>query len=268
MRNKFKALLLLPLFSFVLSGCSIKDVFSKFSSKPAESNVPAEVEEVKEPEEQKPAEETPAEEQPVEPESDPVLVSIAVSGEFKSEYEVGEEFDSTGIIVTAHFDKGEDKDVSSEASFSGFDSSVAGECIVTVSYEGKSAEISLTIVEPAVVYTAELIASAFNEAISAYGLSASYYDIEGVFTGWYLGVYFSTSEDDSEDNLGSAAYTLASFLPDSMLLYDEGYDEATSEKAAQYSMVFVTEDFSVASEVYGFLDSGYLSAEIYIYDVA
>ena len=204
----------------------------------------------------------------IEPEADPVLVSIAVSGEFKTEYEVGEEFDSTGVIVTASYDKGEPKVVTEETVFSGFDSSVVGPCIVTATYKEKTAEIELTIVESVVVYSADDVAAVFNEGISVYGLSASFYDIEGVFTGWYLGVSFGASEDDSEENLGGAVYTLASFLPEYLVVFDEGYEAATEEKPAQYSLILVDESLSVGVELYSFLDEGLLISEIYIYDIA
>lgn len=126
--------------------------------------------------------------------------------------------------------------------------------------------LSFYVSSPA-MYDAEMVAAAFNEAISPYGLSATYYELE-TFTGWWLGAYFSESTDDSETNLQSAAYTLASFLPDYILLYTEEYVAATAESDAEYDMMMVSSDFSVGIEIYGYLDSGYLSAEIYIYDIA
>ena len=122
--------------------------------------------------------------------------------------------------------------------------------------------------EPEVVYTAEDIATEFNAGISAYGLSAEFYDIEGVFTGYYLGVSFGESEDDSEENLGGGVYTLASFLPDYLVVFDEEYVAATEEAGAEYDLVLVTENFSAAVELYGYLDEGLLISEIYIYDIA
>jgi hypothetical protein len=91
---------------------------------------------------------TPSSSDPTSSETTPVLQSIAVSGEFKTEYEIGEEFDATGIVVTASYDKGEPKDVTTDTVFSGFDSSVAGPVVVTATYLEKTAEINLTILEP------------------------------------------------------------------------------------------------------------------------
>ena len=120
---------------------------------------------------------------------------------------------------------------------------------------------------PVESHTAEEIAGLFNEAISGYGLEASYYEVSS-FTGWWLGVYLGESEDDSESSLQAGAYTLASFLPECVLLYSEEYVAATESSDAEYDMFLVSEDYSVGIEVYGYLDSGYLSAEIYIYDLA
>ena len=75
-------------------------------------------------------------------ESDPVLQSIAVSGE-KTEYNVGDEF--VKPTVTATYDKGDPQDVTSSATFSGYNMGVAGEYTITVSYGGKTAEYSITV---------------------------------------------------------------------------------------------------------------------------
>ena len=88
---------------------------------------------------------------PVTP-TDPVLVAISVSGTYKTEYTVGDTFDSTGIVVTATYDKGDPKVVTSDATFTGFNSQAAGPCVVTVTYGGMSTTINLTIAEPVPVY--------------------------------------------------------------------------------------------------------------------
>ena len=76
------------------------------------------------------------------------LVSISVSGQFKSEYELGDEaFDPTGVVVTAVYDDGSSEDVSSQASFGALDSSKTGSTTVTVSFGGQSAQIECTIIK-------------------------------------------------------------------------------------------------------------------------
>ena len=121
--------------------------------------------------------------------------------------------------------------------------------------------------EPEPSYSAEQVASEFNENISIYGLAAEFYDIEGVYTGWYLGVSFGASEDDSEEGLKAGVYTLASFLPDYLLVFEEEYFPASEEEDAEYDLILVTEDMAVGVETYGYLDEGSLISEIYIYDI-
>lgn len=83
-----------------------------------------------------------------------VLASIAVTPPTKTEYNVGESLDKAGMVVTATYNDESTKDVTADATLSGFDSSAAGEVTVTVSYtEGdvtKTATFTVTIVEPVV----------------------------------------------------------------------------------------------------------------------
>ena len=80
-------------------------------------------------------------------------ISVDVTGA-KTSYEVGEEFDTTGIVVTAHYNDETTADVSASAEYAGFDSSAAvAEQVITVSYlEGevtKTTSFNVEIVEPA-----------------------------------------------------------------------------------------------------------------------
>ncbi len=76
---------------------------------------------------------------------------IEISGDYRTEYTVGDEFDKTGVVVTATREDGSTKNVSAGAEFAGFDSETAGEKTVTVSYGGKSAELTVTVKEPPTV---------------------------------------------------------------------------------------------------------------------
>lgn len=84
----------------------------------------------------------------------PELASITVTPPTKIEYNVGDELDTTGMVVMANYNYADNtpKDVTSSATLSGFDSSAVGEVTVTVSYtEGeitKTATFTVTIVEP------------------------------------------------------------------------------------------------------------------------
>ncbi|MBQ9662978.1 MAG: bacterial Ig-like domain-containing protein [Oscillospiraceae bacterium] len=86
----------------------------------------------------------------------PELASITVTAPTKTQYNVGDELDTTGMVVMANYNYTDDtpKDVTSAVTLSGFDSSSAGEKTVTVSYtEGdvtKTATFTVTIIEPVV----------------------------------------------------------------------------------------------------------------------
>lgn len=66
--------------------------------------------------------------------SDSPLASIALSGTYPTTFTVGDDFSHTGMTVTATYENGNTADVTSKASFSGYDMSTAGTETVTVSY--------------------------------------------------------------------------------------------------------------------------------------
>ena len=79
-----------------------------------------------------------------------VLTGIEVTPPSKTEYEIGEEFDGSGMTVTARYSDGSAKTLEAGTYFvSGFSSVKAGEVMVTVSYtEGdvtKTAEFTVTV---------------------------------------------------------------------------------------------------------------------------
>ena len=80
----------------------------------------------------------------------PVLENITVSGA-KANFMLGEAFATTGLVVTAHYSKGSDKDVTASAQASQVVIEEEGDYIVTVSYsEGgvtKTATYTITVVD-------------------------------------------------------------------------------------------------------------------------
>ena len=79
-------------------------------------------------------------------ESDEVtLSSISVKEPTKTNYFVGESLDTTGMTVTANYSDNTTKDVTSEASLSGFDSTTAGIKTITVTYQGKTATFTVNV---------------------------------------------------------------------------------------------------------------------------
>ena len=76
------------------------------------------------------------------------LESITVTGPNKTEYEIGDELDLTGLVVTAHYSDGNEKVLSAgDYEVSGFDSSTAGEKTITVTYQGKTETFTVTVKE-------------------------------------------------------------------------------------------------------------------------
>ncbi len=74
------------------------------------------------------------------------LTSISVSGTYKTEYEIGESFDDTGVVVTGHYyDSSQDAIDLWEVEFTGFDSSTAGVKTITASYNGKTTTFDITV---------------------------------------------------------------------------------------------------------------------------
>ena len=77
------------------------------------------------------------------------LESISLSGTYSTTFTEGDEFNHSGMIVTATYDDSSTKDVSSAATFSGYDMSTTGSQEVTVSYtEGevtKTATYDITV---------------------------------------------------------------------------------------------------------------------------
>lgn len=76
------------------------------------------------------------------------LTELKVTPPDKVEYIVGEEFDKTGLVITAVYSDGVSWDVTEAAELSGYDLTQAGEQTVTVSYQGMTAEFRITVKKP------------------------------------------------------------------------------------------------------------------------
>ncbi len=94
------------------------------------------------------------------------LTSISVdSSAAKTEYTVGEEFSSDGIVVTANYSDSSTETVSSgnyTVDSSAYSSTTAGTYSIVVSYSGMSASYSVTVSEAAVVTTVKLSSISLN----------------------------------------------------------------------------------------------------------
>ncbi len=92
------------------------------------------------------------------------LTSISVS-DYETSFEVGDTF-SFGGTVTAHYNNGSTSNVTSSASFSGYDMSTAGNQTVTVSYGGQTTSYSILVSEPSSDETATVVIQDYASAHS------------------------------------------------------------------------------------------------------
>ena len=221
----------------VLSGCTFQEGF-EIAKEWANSNVAQPVvnfwnEKIlgKRPQEEQPKDKEQKDDEEEKPTPVAQLTSISISGQYKAEYEVGEEFDSTGIVVTAAYDDGSTKDVTSQATFSGFSSEQAGPCTVTVSFEGQTATLNLTI-NPAVKrdWTAE------EKAIFAdhlHGEVLPFFPIEGATP------FYDAAADNVRifDGEGQRLAVSGQDIPDYAALYsaNDGWDDVSNQYSAYSS---------------------------------
>ena len=157
------------------------------------------------------------------------LLSISVSGQFKSEYDIGEAFDPTGVVVTAAYDDGSTQDVSSQASFSGFDSSQAGECTVSVSFEGQSAEFTVSVAKLSWFASEKAL---FDEHL--HGIELPFFPVEGATV-----VESATSAgtlnilDGNGENLAVSGTTVSDYA--ALFSAADGWEDVSSDYSAYSS---------------------------------
>lgn len=79
------------------------------------------------------------------------VVSIKITkGPIKTEYFVGEPIDTEGLAVTAYYNNGDKKVITSEIVLTGLDSATAGEKTVSVDYGDLTDTFTLNIIEPSI----------------------------------------------------------------------------------------------------------------------
>ena len=75
----------------------------------------------------------------------------------KIQYTMGENLDTTGLVLKLTYSDGSAKTVTTGYTVSGFDSATAGTKTVTVTYEGKTATFTVTVTEPQIDENAPMI---------------------------------------------------------------------------------------------------------------
>lgn len=80
-----------------------------------------------------------------------LLDHITLSGNYKTHFEGNEEFSAKGLVVKAVYNSGKEEDVTAQAEISAPDMTQVGDWTVTVSYGGKEATYTITIIDPNVL---------------------------------------------------------------------------------------------------------------------
>lgn len=79
----------------------------------------------------------------------PVAYALAVSGDYKTIYTIGDELDLTGLVLTATWTDGSTTEVDlADVEITGFDTNTRGQQTVTLSYGAAKAEITVTVLLP------------------------------------------------------------------------------------------------------------------------
>lgn len=74
-----------------------------------------------------------------------VLDHIGLSGEYKTEFTEDEEFTHDGLVVTAYYNDNSNEDVTLNATFTTPNMTAIGEQTITVTYESKASEYTITV---------------------------------------------------------------------------------------------------------------------------
>ena len=143
------------------------------------------------------------------------LSSISLSGTYPTSFTTGDSFDHTGLVVTAHYSDSTTANVSSSATFSGYNMSTAGNQTVTVSYtEGgttKTATYSITVVAPSTPTLSFDKTSFSGYTGQSFSVTATYANLESdlawsaVGTGSITGGSITWSSSDHRN--GTSTYT-------------------------------------------------------------
>ena len=83
---------------------------------------------------------------------EPSLAEVRITGKpTKTEYLVGDSFDASGIVLTLIYTNGATEEITSGYAVSGFDTSVAGSCTVSLVFGELSAEYYVTVSSPSAI---------------------------------------------------------------------------------------------------------------------
>jgi hypothetical protein len=151
----------------------------------------------------------------------------------KLHYNLGEDLDLTGMVVTATYTDGTEEDVDvNECEIFGYDKNTAGHHVITVKYKDKTDEFSVTVVDPTLptvaTPTANPAAGTYDEVISV--------ELSTTTTGAVI--YYTT--DGSEPSEESDVYTTAIHISETTTIKAfavlAGYNDS-DELEAEYILI-------------------------------
>ena len=156
-----------------------------------------------------------------------VLSSIELSGDYPTEFYVGDAFSHEGMTVTAHFSDSTSKNVTSSAVFSGYNMSEDGEQTVTVSYTEDAVTKTAT-------YTIDVYPPRELSSISISGYATElnqYYQFE--FGGTVTANYNDASTEDVTASATFSGYDMSVIGEQTVTV---SYTEDAVTKTATYTL--------------------------------
>jgi len=135
----------------------------------------------------------------------PSVTSISVSGEdVVKEYTVGEELDTTELVVNVHYSNNTTKTIISGYTTS-YDFSTAGTKTVTVTYEGKSTTFTVEVVEPVKeTATVSLVAPASVKKGDTVDVTVKLSDSQNMYDGNFIITYDNTVLQLTGNSIGNS----------------------------------------------------------------
>lgn len=80
--------------------------------------------------------------------AEPYVTDLTVSGEYRTLFYIGEALDLTGLVLTAQYSDGTDKDVDlSDVTITGYDNTVRGDQTLTLEFAGAKTEITVKVLK-------------------------------------------------------------------------------------------------------------------------
>ena len=131
------------------------------------------------------------------------LVSIALNVEnAKTTYEYNEDLDTSGVVVTAHYDRGEDQTIAiANCTVTGYSKTTEGQQTITVTYGGQSKTYTVTVNEKAPELQSILLDVTNAKTVYTIGEDAD-------FSGLVVKAHYDKGDDVT---LTSAQYEISGF---------------------------------------------------------